>query len=271
MKIRIFTVFHLILDEIIFNNFTNNEIDNWFIKYGVNEVHSKKTIYRKLIRRFFKKNIDENIILEYKLTNYDPKFQDRGFMEGSCYAHVNKNKLYENMDYIGVCQYDMRWTTESVMLLRNLASQDNIDKKNAWGVSVGNIMSPDKVFHEYAFPESFDWNFMLNNYNQYFNKDWNIDILINKPFSLYQTYILPIHLFEQLSNWLIKLMDDLYPWGNQAPYGTHWGYLGGWIERAESLFIATRIHENELIFNHLPIDHDESIPKNLKIEKKHYV
>jgi hypothetical protein len=58
--------------------------------------------------------------------------------------------------------------------------------------------------------------------------------------------------------------------GGAPPYETHWGSLGGYTERAESLFIAARIHERKLSLCHLPLDHDPERATTLDIGKTHY-
>jgi hypothetical protein len=46
--------------------------------------------------------------------------------------------------------------------------------------------------------------------------------------------------------------------------------LGGYTERAASLFFAARVHTQQLIFRELPLDHDETISESLGVDKKHY-
>ena len=66
------------------------------------------------------------------------------------------------------------------------------------------------------------------------------------------------------------LCSEVYPWANQPPYAAHWGALASYIERAEALFIAARLHEGKLAFCHLPLQHDPSIADQLGVSKDHY-
>ena len=270
MKIKIFVVFHKALDEKIFSKFSGQEIDTYFIKYAVNHEFLKKVIYKNIYRKLTKRRVDPNLVCEYALPKYNPELQKRGFMETSCYVHILENKLYQGHDYIGVCQYDMRWTAEARQTLLDLkanTAQDN----TAWGISVGQLMSSEKVFHQFAFPEQLDWGFLLNSYNQFFKTSWTSEIFVQKPFTLFQTYLLPVAEFVALAQWLKSLTDALFPWANQAPYPTHWGHLAGCVERAESLFFAARLHEHRLNFKELALIHDETIPQALGVQKTHYV
>lgn len=60
------------------------------------------------------------------------------------------------------------------------------------------------------------------------------------------------------------------PWANAAPYETHWGVLGGYTERAESLFMALRHRAKEINIRPLYLEHDDQIPTALGISKDHY-
>ena len=270
MKIKIFVVFHKALDEKIFSKFSGLEIDAYFVKYAVNHDFPKNVIYKNLYRKLTKKRADPNVVYEYQLPKYNPELQKRGFMETSCYVHVLENKLYQDCDYIGVCQYDMRWTAEARQTLLDLKAKTAQDN-TAWGISVGELMSSEKVFHPFAFTDLVDWDFLLNSYNQFFKTNWSSEMLLQKPFTLFQTYLLPVAEYLALAQWLKSLTEELFPWANQAPYPTHWGHLAGCIERAESLFFAARLHEQRLNFKELALIHDETIPQVLGVQKTHYV
>ena len=126
------------------------------------------------------------------------------------------------------------------------------------------------VLHPLTFADRINWKFLLNSYNRHFSTNHQPKILMQKPFSLFQTYLLPTKQFIELASWLKILSDELYPSHCMPPYETHWGSLSGKTERAESIFVAARIHENRLTFQNLPLDHNEGIVKGLGITKDHY-
>ena len=66
------------------------------------------------------------------------------------------------------------------------------------------------------------------------------------------------------------LAYEVEPWANLAPYETHWGVLGGYTERAESLFMALRHRASEIEIRPLYLEHDDKIPVALGIHKNHY-
>ena len=269
-KIKIFVVFHRILDEQkIFGAFEQNEIQQWFVKYGVNERHRNKQVVHMDGGVEICSTSNDEMILEYELLKYLPELQYRGFMETSCFVHVEANGLCNHADLIGICQYDMRWTNEAVSLLRQLRSL-SARRTIAYGLNVGPIISRQGSFHPYAFADRRNWPFLMESYNRFFGTSWKLEILVNKPLTLFQTYLLPREDFLDLARWLKELCSEVYPWATQPPYETHWGSLGGYTERAESLFIATRIHEKRLILENLPLHHDPEISHSLGIKKEHY-
>ena len=65
MNIKIFVVFHKILDEIIFSNFTPEEMNKWFIRYGVNQKHPKSIIRIDGQKHDISNKRMKDVILEY--------------------------------------------------------------------------------------------------------------------------------------------------------------------------------------------------------------
>ncbi|HEY8750136.1 MAG TPA: hypothetical protein VIM11_19280 [Tepidisphaeraceae bacterium] len=271
MKIKIFTVFHRAVDErLIFDAFQPSEIDRYFTHYGVNESHPRKRVIRRDGRTFIAGAADSNSLLEFQLDWYDPAIQSRGFMETSCYVHLLKNRLHESLDYIGVAQYDMRWPDSAAAILRILSEQPLVSSRTVYGMVCGRLMDTAAQFHPLAFAQLRNWPFLLESYNRFFGQKWDARMLIDKPLTLWQTYLLPNAIFEDLAAWLHRLCEEVFPWATQPPYETHWGALSGYTERAESLFIAARLAEGAIDLENLPLEHDSSIPQKLSIAKEHY-
>jgi len=272
MRIRVFTVFHKAIDErLIYQPFSQNEIDRLFSLYAVSERYPDKLVTRMDGRTLVATAEPDRIIAEPQLHWYDPNIQLRGFMETSCYVHLLKNDLVAAFDYVGVAQYDMSWTAAAADMLRALErGAPESGPQFAFGLTCGTLMDKFGRFHHWAFPHLRNWNFLLMSYNRFFGQNWDLTILIDKPFTLFQTYLLPRAEFVALANWVAALCEEVYPWANQPPYETHWGALSGYVERAESLFIAARLHERRIMLNHLPLRHDDTIPVRLGIRKLHY-
>ena len=289
-KIKIFLVFHKTLDERLnLNEFSAEEIDKWFIPYAVNVEKLSKDLILKNGVSVGLSDPQNKVVVEYLLPQYNPMLQARGFMETSAYIHIEKNHLYADVDLIGVCQYDMRWTKRSVKLLRSLErsnpwSQRSVfldrfaqllglrtdSKRTVYAQIAGKLMDDTGQFNGMACTQAFNWDYLLKSYNQFFRTQWNERDLIGQPLTLWQTYVMPRQLFIELAQWLGALAIEVEPWANEHPYETHWGVLGGYTERAESLFMALRHRAKEINICPLYLEHDDQIPTALGISKDHY-
>jgi hypothetical protein len=271
MNLAIYTVFHKALDErLIWAQFSADEIARYFTPYAVNLQVAQKRLVNIDGKPEMVDRPTPRIVVEHHLDWHDPALQARGFMETSCYVHVLRNRLHETFDFVGVTQYDMRWSAPAAAMLRALAGADAPAERTVAAVVCGPLVDERGNFHRHAFADLFDWNYLLASYNRFFKRGWRIEILLGKPLTLYQTYILPRSEFVALASWLEALCAEVYPWANQPPHETHWGVLGGYTERAEALFIAARLHEGGFALQHLPVEHDPSIAARLGVSKKHY-
>lgn len=289
-KIKIFVVFHKTFSEqLSLNQFTADEIKKWIIPYAVNETKLPKKIILKNGSSVELSDPKNMVIIEYQLPEYEPMYQARGFMETSAYIHIEKNNLYQDADWIGICQYDMRWTKRAVKLLRSIEKNDSgieaalankflsvlgfraDNKKNVYCQIAGKLMDSKGQFNNMACVKDFNWDYLLRSYNQFFQSEWQFKDLINEPLTLWQTYLMPRQLFLELAQWLSTLAIEVEPWANKAPYCSHWGVLGGYTERAESLFMALRHHAKEINIRPLYLEHDAQIATDLGISKDHYI
>jgi len=178
--------------------------------------------------------------------------------------------LRKGCGYVGVCQYDMRWTPPAAAALRELA-RDNIQSPPLiYGKSVGVLCNREGRLHPLTFVDRVNWAFLLASYNSYFGTKHQPQIFIERHLSLFQTYVMPTSEFVALASWLRVLCDELYPAHCSPPYETHWGSLGGKTERAAAIFVAARMQENGIAFRDLPLHHDENLVRQLNITKGHY-
>jgi hypothetical protein len=270
MNIQIFVVFHQAIDErLIFPSFSPREIEQWFVLYAVNHEYPKKRITRTDGHTFQARGDTPRVVFEYALDWFDPALQERGFCETSCYVHLLKNKLCQHFDYVGVCQYDTRWPPAAAEVVRSVAQAPRSAEGALFGVTWGDLIDAEGRFNEAAYAEKRDWKFLLASYNRFFGKSWDMDILRHKPLTLFQTYLLPRDEFVALARWLTVLCDEVYPWACELPYETHWGTLGGYTERAESLFVAARMHEGQTL-RPLPVFHDQTIASQIGVGRRQY-
>ncbi len=211
------------------------EINPKFIYIGVNEVYQKNKIH----------------YLEYELEKYNPFLQKRGYMETSAYLHVYWNQLYKNHDMIGFSQYDMMHTS----------NYDNLKKDTIYLLNSNQMIVSNQQWSQSMYPSIRNLDFLIKSYNQFFHTEYSMKELENMPLSLWQTNIYPVDIYEKLCKWLEVLVDEIYPWSNEAPYETHFGSIGGYTERALSIFNAFQIYEGKSYSNLNIKDHNINLPK----------
>ena len=196
-----------------------------FIFYGVNEIYQK--------------NKYDNNLLEYELDIYNPLLQKRGYMETSAYLHVYWNNLYKETKMVGFSQYDMKHKNK----------YDNLDCNKIYIMNTNKQIVKNGKWNKLMYENERNLSYLIESYNKNFGKNYATNELEGKPLSLWQTNIYPKETYEKLCKWLEKLVDEIYPWCNEEPYETHFGSIGGYTERAISIFNAYEIHEGKTYEN----------------------
>lgn len=217
---------------ITYHNIIQNKNDN-FIYFGVNEIYNKDK--------------STNTILEYELEKYNPFLQQRGYMETSSYLHVYWNNLYKDKEMVGFAQYDMN----------HKSNYENIFKNTIYLLNCGRAIVKNNKWDDLMFSNIRNLNFLIKSYNNFFHTKYSIQELENMPLSLWQTNIYPVKIYEKLCRWLEILVEEIYPWSNETPYETHFGSIGGYTERALSIFNAFEIYEGNK-YQNLDIEHNHS-------------
>jgi hypothetical protein len=252
-NLQIFIVYHQVVDEdnILFTKYSEEYIKKTFTYYCVNEVIEKYET---------PKRYGVPIIYEYELPKYNPFLQLRHYMETSAYLHIYNNNLHKDLDFIGICQYDMLHTEEYTEL----------QKDRIYILDSGEPIAVNGVWNKKMFPKIRNIDFLLESYNKFFGKMYTVDKLNNAPLSLWQTNIYPTSIFEKLCSWLTVLVDEVYPWSIEPPYETHWGVMGGYTERAIALFNAIEIIERDCKFGLFNLLHTEMCNK-MQYDKKFFL
>lgn len=251
-NLKIFVVYHQIVDEdILFTKYSEEYIKKTFAYYCVNEVIEKYET---------PKRYGLPIIYEYELPKYNPFLQLRHYMETSAYLHIYNNNVHKDLDFIGICQYDMLHVEE----------YNNLDKNTIYILDSGEPITLNGVWNKKMFPNIRNIDFLLESYNRFFGKTYTPYYINNAPLSLWQTNIYPKQIFEKLCSWLTVLVDEVYPWSIEPPYETHWGVMGGYTERAIAIFNAIEIIERECKFGLFDVLHTEMCNK-MQYDKKFFL
>ena len=251
-NLKIFVVYHQIVDEsILFTKYSEEYIKKTFAFYCVNEVIEKYET---------PKRYGLPIIYEYELPKYNPFLQLRHYMETSAYLHIYNNNLHKDLDFIGICQYDMLHVEE----------YKKLQKDRIYILDSGEPIALNGVWNKKMFPNIRNIDFLLESYNKFFGKNYTPYYINNAPLSLWQTNIYPKQIFEKLCSWLSVLVDEIYPWSIEPPYETHWGVMGGYTERAIAIFNAIEIIERDCKFGLFDVLHTEMCNK-MQYDKKFFL
>jgi hypothetical protein len=251
-NLKIFVVYHQIVDEdILFTEYSEEYIKKTFAFYCVNEVIEKYET---------PKRYGLPIIYEYELPKYNPFLQLRHYMETSAYLHIYNNNIHKDLDFIGICQYDMLHVEE----------YKNLQNDRVYILDSGEPIALNGVWNKKMFPNIRNIDFLLESYNRFFGKNYTPYCINNAPLSLWQTNIYPTQIFEKLCSWLSVLVDEIYPWSIEPPYETHWGVMGGYTERAIAIFNAIEIIERDCKFGLFDVIHTEMCEK-MQYDKKFFL
>ena len=195
-SIHIYSVFHNYFYDELYNDIENEEENKMITLYGVKEKQINTT---KL-----------NMIYEADLEIYNPNFQKLKYNEGSALYHLYKNGLYKKYDYIGICQYDMKFFSNTINDIKNIINNTSIDY----------------IFNIGYFPDIKDTGFngghgliinSINNfpcgletYNKFFNTNYTSKEVIKNLLICCNTFIIPSKMFENMMDWMEQyFIDDL--------------------------------------------------------------
>jgi hypothetical protein len=89
--------------------------------------------------------------------------------------------------------------------------------------------------------------YIIKDYEKFYNKTFSKNCL----YPLYNSYIIPIEMYEKIMPWVIQLYDKLYPWCIQSPNASHFAHIGGIYER----IMAYAIGEESLQYINVNVSH----------------
>jgi len=187
------------------------------------------------------------IVREWELDCYNPFWQESGYNESSAIAHVYLNNLHEQYDYVGFCQYDMGLSDKTFELIDrriNESEEDLVFIKRTLQFD-SKLLERDDLYNIANPPfYSFPLGFVIKSYEDYFREEGVRETL--RQFGclpLWSTFLISRKMFEELGGWSTKVMKEIYPWANEAPFGTHKGHLAGIMERVFGIFLALQVEK----------------------------
>jgi FkbM family methyltransferase len=191
ISIKLFIVFHSMLFNELYSEMS--DIDKHSVTmYGVKsrEESEFKTIY------------------EADLPIYNPKLQANVYNEGSAFYHIYKNNLYNDCDYIGFGQYDMKIQSNTFTSIRSTINSSDSpcifvmdyfpDIKKTGYLGSHNLIKSDLNGLESG----------LKTYNRMFNKRYTPEDVLQNRLIMCNTFVIHKVTFEKLMSWLIQYYRD---------------------------------------------------------------
>lgn len=235
MKIIIYNVWHHKLHSELINEVPEDQ-RHQLVLYGVNENIAKEI-----------PNLEDpnfkgfEILFEYKLPIYEPRWQARKYCQTTSMIHLYKNNIAidKNLDYIGWTQYDFK-------INGNIFSRIQNDILN----------NPNKkiIFHVLTLPinnvlpnlNSW-WGDVLTHYNEFFHKNFTWEEILQNPrisqrVPMTHTFVIPVQMFQKMMSWMTVYLEKIEETGyvydiSQAEYA----------ERIHGLFLALECENDDTI------------------------
>jgi hypothetical protein len=239
--IQIFIIFHKNIFDDCYKNIPADVLYKYFTFVAVN-----KNIPKQYTKNKYK------IINEWELPIYNNIFQERGYNENSAIYHIYINNLHKEYNYIGFFQYDMIFKDNIIdYLYKNI---EDIKNTECTEIIENNTIYFPLELYDFNFCSYQTWNepktldYVINDYEKFYN----VKFSKNEKYPLFNTYIIPINIYEKIMKWIIQLYDKIYPWCMQYPNKTHFGHIGGIYER----IMGYALGQEKMIYKNINVEHN---------------
>jgi hypothetical protein len=195
-SLHIFAVFHKFFYDELYSEIQHEEESKMITLYGVKERQLNTT---KL-----------NMIYEADLPFYNPNFQKMVYNEGSGLYHLYVNELYKSCDYIGFCQYDMKFFENTISNIQNIIESSSIDCIFNIGYFPDIINNTFLGGHSIIVKNINQCECAINSYNKFFNTNYTSNNVIQNSLIHCNTFVIPSKMFERMMSWMKQyFIDDL--------------------------------------------------------------
>lgn len=234
---QLFVVFHKKIFDECYENIPQDILDKYFTFIAVNPNITKTYTKDKY-----------NVINEWELENYDPRFQTNGYNENSAIYHVKANELHKKYKYVGFFQYDMKFTMNSIETIINSFEEQPT------------CFYLDAYNFDYCCAKTWNEPHVIRAFVDYYKNFYNKGMIFSEEniYPLFNTYVIPNQTYESVMNFV----ETLYFKIDKIIIQQHFGHVGGLYERIMALVIG----EQKLKMMKLDIKHDHTYKNNLSCE-----
>lgn len=249
MLFKLYVIWHNKLFDSMYENLDQDTL-NKLIMYGVNDKYSKK----------YNKSMNYNILYEYNLPKYIPNWQLHGYCQTSCMYHLFINKMYNENEYIGFLQYDMKPSNNMFSHIDETIT-NNSGKQIIFTLLCKPASDICKKTKGLCLPYEYS---ILKHYNNFFKTKFTYpDIAENSRsiMPLLHTFIISGSMFLKMMSWIATLL----PWLDMCYVHITDMSQAEFSERIFALFLCLEIISNEDVIletikiNHVwPMIHDQT-------------
>ena len=229
MSFRFYIIFHKFLTEVAYEKLDKAYLEKYCKFVDVNRAIKDKTVPKSLRHLVFE---------ERTLPNYNPFMQHNRFCESSVFFHVANNAelLLDPYEFVGFLQYDM--------VLENSLFQ-TIEG------AIQLLENPHKTLFVHYAENSYrhlyqqiglnGWSIIIDLYNQLFQTDHEIDIVLNGNIPLYHCYVIPKAIFKKMMMFAEKSVPLIFDM-----LGNDTRHLPYHIERSHGIFLLLQTVDGHL-------------------------
>jgi hypothetical protein len=193
-SVHIYSVFHSYFYDELYTDIENEEENKMITLYGVNQRQINTT---KL-----------NMIYEADFELYNPNFQKMKYNEASALYHLYKNKLYKKYDYIGLCQYDMKFFKNTINDIKNIINNTSTNCIFNIGYFPDIKVTGFRGGHGVIINRIKELPSGLESYNKFFNTNYTPENITQNLLIWCNTFVIPSKMFENMMDWMEQYFID---------------------------------------------------------------
>lgn len=233
-ELRLFVVFHKCAFDACYENIADDH-KKYITLYGVRD-RVESQLY--------------NTIYESDLAIHNSVLQTRKYNEGTALYHIYANELFRDCEYIGLFQYDMKFSNKTIPeILGKIRGDDNCIFYTHFFEKKPFLGGQTVITTDYA-------NIIagLVSYNNHFGTNFTCENIIDSGITINNTFIMHKDKFTKMMGWLNSYFVDNIDSKMTDKFGCNFD-PGHMIEALSGMFIALEIFQGSKAYK-MDINHD---------------
>ena len=198
--------------------------------------------YFKCNNDFLNKYTNSSIEIIEQLPEY--QFLQPSFAEFTAFKMINDKDLIKS-DWVCTLQYDHELNKD---IINDIKHSQEIMIFNPFGTGVGAVYNQN---YSIGNDNCMDW--ILRNYNSFFNKDYKFENISEIPFPMCSAVKIKKETFSKIMNWILSYSKDLF-FNLSSNIAWHPRWVGMIQERMFAMAVSFEIFEGES-YKKYPLEH----------------